>query len=245
MIQAGSNSLSGIYVGGTAISAVFVGSTKVWPNTPLSPYTMLTKVSFNDSQNSSNYNVYDTGLHISSNAKIECSGALVRLPASSSSAWPGAGNQMFGTLDLGTSDRIGRMEFRGVYDAPARKALWQFVYGSTAYKPSMLMSTERVSIKIDKNACYVNDTLVHTFDALSWGASSGTVYIGTAGRKSSADKLYNNIWHGDIYYLNIYENEVLVSSCVPAQRNSDNAIGFYDTTRNIFLSPVSLSALWG
>lgn len=59
MIQAGSNSLSGIYVGGTAISAVFVGSTKVWPNTPLSPYTMLTKVSFNDSQNSSNYNVYN------------------------------------------------------------------------------------------------------------------------------------------------------------------------------------------
>lgn len=44
------------------------------------------------------------------------------------------------------------------------------------------------------------------------------------------------IMNGRFYYYQVYNGDTLVQDLVPAMRNSDNEVGFYDVVDNIFLT---------
>ena len=48
-----------------------------------------------------------------------------------------------------------------------------------------------------------------------------------------------------IYELQFFKNDILISNLVPAQRQADGAIGFYDTTRHEFIISESSTAFSG
>jgi hypothetical protein len=41
---------------------------------------------------------------------------------------------------------------------------------------------------------------------------------------------------GKIFYVQIYDNNILVRDFIPARRNSDGVLGMYDTVTNTFFT---------
>ena len=64
-------------------------------------------------------------------------------------------------------------------------------------------------------------------------SAPGTSYAWLIGSFSSATSLYN-CFDGDIAYIKVYENDVMIHNYVPARH--DNAIGMYDMVSNTFFT---------
>ena len=93
----------------------------------------------------------------------------------------------------------------------------------------------------------LNKTLVTS----TWVGNNGEItQTGTIGNKSMAPYTSSVIsydylkffgcsaggsnWSGRFYYVKVYDNGTLSNNFIPARRNSDNAVGFYDTVSETF-----------
>lgn len=85
------------------------------------------------------------------------------------------------------------------------------------------------------------DFSLHNTEGVNRG---GTLTIGESTDQFTASGTYSSDGHLFVFtgYLcrfgrfKIYDSDVLVADLVPAQRNSDGAVGFYDVVRSMFLT---------
>ena len=87
-----------------------------------------------------------------------------------------------------------------------------------------------IFINYNKNNLYINDILYtnHTYANFQ---CPGNMFIFSTNTNGSFD---SQAYIGKIYYFKIYDNNILVRNMIPAQRNSDNVLGLYDTVNNVF-----------
>lgn len=84
--------------------------------------------------------------------------------------------------------------------------------------------------KSDRNKCYINGELVHTFASVVSYNHGLSNYLFGRNQKGSL----GNPGSATIRYCKIWVSDVLVRYFVPAKRNSDGVLGMYDTVNTVF-----------
>lgn len=88
-----------------------------------------------------------------------------------------------------------------------------------------------VIYKIDKNQIFINDELRHTTENYSYQDIDLNLYLFARNLNGSAATFSTR----KIYYVRIYQDDILIRDLVPCYRLSDNNIGMYDYISDGFL----------
>ncbi len=138
----------------------------------------------------------------------------------------------------GSSSYTGETAFAGVRDSKSIEFYYQAgipkfwitagaIGAATAYydqKIHYIAESNSSGIKLTINEAQYESTNVYT------GGTSNPLMIFSY--NGSGTPSYN--FRGRIYYLKLYDNNVLIRNFIPCYRKSDNVAGLYDTVHNTF-----------
>lgn len=116
------------------------------------------------------------------------------------------------------------------------------VYGNEAYTASYAWRCKRFLITMDKNYIKVIDrisdatVMENTFTPQTFAPGKAFYYFSYNNNGSSGQ---NNFIYGATYSLKIYDNGTLARDYVPAKRQSDSKVGFYDLVIGSFVTIAS------
>lgn len=82
--------------------------------------------------------------------------------------------------------------------------------------------------RIDRNKCYINDSLVYTFAPVSFNVSN----IWLFGRNNNG--VLDNSGTATIRSCRVWVSDVLMRHLIPVKRNSDGVLGMYDLVNGVF-----------
>lgn len=83
----------------------------------------------------------------------------------------------------------------------------------------------------NKNGIYIDNNEAIIFNTTDNFTTTKTLIL--LNRNSSSGTTTNG-WGGKLYYVKIYDNNMLVRDFIPCYRNSDNEVGLYDLVNNVF-----------
>lgn len=102
----------------------------------------------------------------------------------------------------------------------------------TAAKDNTGIATNSVNTVIQNKTAFTVNGTAYNYPTVSHDFTTvNTLTIGNCNGNSTTAK-----FSGDFYYMQIYQNGSLAANIIPC-KSLDNVVGFYDTVREIFLSP--------
>lgn len=143
--------------------------------------------------------------------------------------------QYTGTLDKGQTFPFGsRIGPNNRSFSPALVTGQVFYsYGSSYSFADYANLNERMVIDANKNVCTFTGSQVATITlAAATFTTPSNLFIGTFYQNGTIFT-GSEAWNGLMWHTYVYDNDVLVYHLVPALRNSDGVVGYYDTVNHV------------
>ena len=122
------------------------------------------------------------------------------------------------------------------------KYYYKYGQSSSWLTTNVQANTNRRTIDLNKNNLYIDGTLVSTASESTFTLTS---HLGIFNSPNSTAFSANEAFKGKCYYLEVYEDGVLVRRFLPCKRLSDNKIGMYDLRNNVFYGSANSSTFTG
>ena len=137
---------------------------------------------------------------------------------------------------LGSSEPSGTVGLYGIQYTTATGAT--FWYFNTNIHP-----TTTAKFDFHKTATHKWAGTVNNEQSVGGTAFEGNVLLFTTLQTGYENDYNRRGWNGSVWYIQLFDsNDTLLFNGIPARRNSDNAIGMYDTVTNTFFTSAGAQA---
>lgn len=211
MIKKGTTGIGKIYHGSDVISRIYKGTTKVYEASPATYQEVKCIITDGVAYLDSNF-VFNQDSSLEVDFMTPSS-----IPTNKTQVicYAGSGANNFG-FALSSSGASGK--YRAFYKA--------------TYTGTLLSTSTRYNVKIQKNKFYLDNTLTYTFGTGTFSTTYTMPFFAQYYNSTSPISKPNS--GTKIYYIKIYDGETLVRDMYPCYRTSDNKVGMYDRVNDVF-----------